>query len=61
MKKSWLEELDTPVIQLAAITSAKPVRGHGRVRRTGRCFGTRKNHQWINGRCFWCDKPRNER
>lgn len=32
MKKSWLEELDTPVIQLGAVTGAQPVRGHYRSR-----------------------------
>jgi hypothetical protein len=27
-KKSWLEQMDTPVIEIKAVGSAEPVRGH---------------------------------
>lgn len=66
-KKSWLQQMETPVIKISAVSSAEPVRGHShfskhrgqnpRARKSGVCIGTRKNHSWINGRCFWCGKP----
>lgn len=60
--------MDTPVIKIEAVGSAAPVRGHSHFNKStkatkgsGRCVGTRKNHAWVNGYCFWCDKPRNAR
>ena len=60
--------MNTPVIPIIAVGSATPVRGHSAchfsksvkaVQTPGRCVGTRKNHAWLNGRCWWCGKPRN--
>lgn len=59
-QKPWLDST-TPLIAISAVSSAEPVRGHygPRVRKLGRCYGARRNHSWINGRCWWCGKARN--
>jgi len=56
MSKSWLEKMDRPVL---AISGLKHRGQNPRARKASRCIGTRKNHSWVNGRCFWCSKPRN--
>lgn len=67
-KKSFLEQMDTPVIKISAVTSAEPVRGHSRFnttapapKRGGHCLPGRANHSWINGRCYWCSVKRGKR
>lgn len=37
-KKSFLEQMDTPVIKISAVTSAEPVRGHSRFNTTAPAY-----------------------
>lgn len=59
MSKSWLEQMDTPVALVV------PVRGQSHFNKSaqparvqGHCLPGRSNHSWLNGRCYWCNKPR---
>jgi hypothetical protein len=67
-KKSWLEELSTPVIEIKAVGSAEPVRGYTHFNKSapaarvqGHCLPGRRSHSWLNGRCYWCNAPRGKR
>lgn len=74
MSKSWLEKMDRPVVEISPMSdvqspkSAEPVRGHYHFNKTavpakqsGDCLPGRRQHCWIGGRCWFCDKRRNKK